>query len=103
MRRSDLSLERGPNQLASRPHTGFFEQLLQSRFDGGFRYTNLAADFLVGQPVEQPFQNNLLPLGEAVQAQFLMLRVTVGDELNHLLIHPGFAAGYEANRVQEAA
>ena len=97
--RCQRAVERSPDQLRPCAHTSFVEQLLQSRFYGGFRHTDLAADLLVREPVKQGLEHCLLPFGEATQALILVLRVTIGYELNHSLIHRCFPTRDEPNRL----
>ncbi len=101
-RRCQRTVERSPDQLRPCAHTSFVEQLLQSRFYGGFRHTDLAADLLVRETVKQGLEHCLLPFGEAAQALILVLRVAIGYELNHSLIHRSFPTRDEPNRLHQA-
>jgi len=68
-------LDRQTNQLCPGTHPGFVEQLLQHRFDRGFRCSQTSADFLIRQTFKYTAQNLALALREA---WFLSGRLTCG-------------------------
>jgi len=97
------TFKRDPDQLASGSHAGLSEQLLDRGLDGRFGYTNLRSDLLVGQAIPHATKNCLLPISEASRPARFKVRIPLGKESDHLLIHPCLPARNQPYGLQEPA
>ena len=67
---------------------GFFEQILKCSFDGRFRGTDLIGDPAVGETVQDSTEHSLFTFRKRIHADVFVVRITLGEETNQIVIHP---------------
>src|SRR5580704_14761263 len=101
--RRKCTVQYGAHQLGTRANTRLVEQLLQGCLDGRFRDAYLSADLLVRVAVQNALEHHLLALGKAAQPLILVLRVSIGDELDNPGIYPCLSTGDQPDGLQQTA
>ena len=96
------AVQHNPHQLAPCSHAGLIEQMLQGRLDCRLGRTDLAGNLPVGRSTKDPSEDRPFAFFQAIQAKVLVLRITVGQELDHSPIHPSLAARHQSDRLHQA-